>query len=127
MSGKFEVKAVGGDAHLGGVDFDTILVDYCCLDLERRLGLNIEGNMVAISTLRVCCEKAKRFLSINLQTSIIYTLAGVEYTAVISRAMFEELAVNLFNKCIDNVESTLNDAGIGKDKVCSKHVESVGS
>lgn len=113
------MKAVGGDTHLGGGDFDNILVDHCCSDLKRRFGKDITRDKVAMSTLRVCCEKAKRFLSLNLQTSISCNLTGIEYHSVISRAKFEELVEDLFEKCIETVKSTLNDADIGKDKVTS--------
>lgn len=120
LPGKFDIKAVGGDSHLGGGDFDNRLVDYCCSDLKRRFGKSIAGNKDAMSSLRVCCEKAKLFLSLNKQSCISCNLDGTPYTSKISRAKFEELMEDLFQKCIDTVKSTLDDAHINKSKVCSR-------
>ncbi|KAL9992592.1 putative Heat shock protein 70 family [Helianthus debilis subsp. tardiflorus] len=68
--GIFEVKAVAGDTHLGGEDFDNRLVDHCVLEFNRRWKKDLSGNQRALGRLRSACEKAKRILSCATTTSI---------------------------------------------------------
>lgn len=61
--GFFEVKATGGDTHLGGEDFDNKLVEYCLMEFKKRTGNEIKNNPRALRRLRTQCERAKRILS----------------------------------------------------------------
>ncbi|VDK24801.1 unnamed protein product, partial [Taenia asiatica] len=95
---KFEVKAVGGDTHLGGGDFDSRLVGYCVEKLKReQRGVDLTTNAKAISRLRKACENAKRTLSLLEHTSIdVESLHGdIDFSLSISRHRFERLCSKL--------------------------------
>merc|ERR1712107_276175 len=117
--GIFEVKATNGHTHLGGEDFDNVLVDYCLALFKKQTGHDIRQNARAMRRLRTQCEKTKRILS-AAHTSEVYceTLAeGEDFSATISRAKFEELCLPLFRKCMPPVEQVLKDADIGKGQI----------
>merc|ERR1712007_259124 len=61
--GIFEVKATNGHTHLGGEDFDNVLVDYCMSQFKKQTGQDISKNARAMRRLRTQCEKTKRILS----------------------------------------------------------------
>ncbi|KAJ0808823.1 putative Heat shock protein 70 family [Helianthus annuus] len=117
--GKIEVKAVAGDTHLGGQDFDNEMVDYFVNEFNRKHKSDMKGNIKAVGRLRVACERAKRALSSTIETTIeIDGLhMGIDFSARITRAKFENLNVDLFNKCIETVESCLRDAKMNKENV----------
>ena len=114
--GIFEVKATNGNTHLGGEDFDNLLVDYCMKEFKKRTGIDISDNARASRRLRSQCEKAKRILSAATSTNIeCEALAeGEDFNIVISRAKFEELCSDLFKKCLPPVENVLKDSGLSK-------------
>jgi len=117
--GIFEVKATNGHTHLGGEDFDNVLVEFCITQFKNQTGIDIKDNARAMRRLRTQCEKTKRILS-SAHTSEIFcdTLAeGEDFSATISRAKFEELCGPLFRKCMPPVEQALKDAGLGKGQV----------
>jgi L1 cell adhesion molecule like protein len=117
--GIFEVKATNGHTHLGGEDFDNVLVDYCMTQFKKQTGIDIKDNARAMRRLRTQCEKTKRILS-SAHISEVYcdTLAeGEDFSVSISRALFEELCLPLFRKCMPPVEQALKDAGLGKSQV----------
>lgn len=118
--GIFEVKATAGDTHLGGEDFDNRLVDFCVQDFKRKQrGKDISSNQRALRRLRTQCERAKRTLSSSTQATIeIDSLhEGIDYSATLSRARFEELCMDYFRSCITPVESVLRDGKIDKRSV----------
>jgi len=117
--GIFEVKATNGHTHLGGEDFDNILVDYCIAEYKKQTGINIKDNARAMRRLRTQCEKTKRILSSAHQSEIFCdTLAeGEDFSTSITRAKFEELCLPLFRKCMPPVEQALKDAGLGKSQI----------
>ena len=61
--GIFEVKATSGNTHLGGEDFDSLLLEYCCNEFTKKKGIDIRSNPRSIRRLRTQCERAKRILS----------------------------------------------------------------
>ncbi|XP_058199590.1 heat shock cognate 70 kDa protein 2-like [Rhododendron vialii] len=117
--GKIEVKATGGDTHLGGEDFDNRMVNHFVQEFKRKLKKDISGNPRALRRLRTCCERAKRNLSSTAETTIeidaLYE--GIDYCATITRARFEELNMDLFMKCMEPVEECLRDAKMEKRNV----------
>lgn len=117
--GMFEVKATGGDTHLGGEDFDNRLVSWCMEDFRKKTKLDISSNAKATRRLRTACERAKRFLSSSIQAQIEVDslFEGYDYNVTISRAKFEELCMDLFRKTIDPVSKVLADAKLDKSKV----------
>ena len=118
--GVFEVKATAGDTHLGGEDFDSILVDWCVQDFERKnRGVTVKDNARALRRLRTACERAKRTLSTSTQANIeIDALAeGIDINMVITRAKFESLCDSAFKRTIAPLEQVLRDAKMSKDEV----------
>ena len=114
--GVFEVKAVAGDTHLGGEDFDNRMVNHFVEIFKRLHKVDIGVNAKALRRLRTACEKAKRILSCAIETNIevdsLYN--GIDFFSTITRAKFAELNMDLFRKCIDIVEKCLSDAKMDK-------------
>ncbi|KAF7149304.1 hypothetical protein RHSIM_Rhsim03G0170500 [Rhododendron simsii] len=117
--GKFEVKATGGDTHLGGEDFDNRMVNHFVQEFKRKHKKDISGNPRALRRLRTTCEKAKRILSSTAQTTIDIDAfyEGIDFFSRVTRAKFEELNIDLFRKCMEPVEECLRDAKIDKSNV----------
>ncbi len=117
--GIFEVKATAGDTHLGGEDFDSILVDYCVEEFKRKNKIDLKSNPRALRRIRTSCEKAKRTLSTATQASIeIDSLAeGIDYSTTLTRAKFESLCDSLFKRTINPLDQLLKDAKISKDAI----------
>ena len=117
--GIFEVKATSGDTHLGGEDFDNILVQHFSSEFKRKHKHDISENKRAIRRLRTACEKAKRTLSSSSTASIeIDSLCeGNDFFTSITRAKFESLCMSLFQKTIQPVSKVLQDSGISKANV----------
>ncbi|KAK9741049.1 hypothetical protein RND81_03G078200 [Saponaria officinalis] len=115
----FTVKAVSGDTHLGGGDFDNNLVSHFVEEFKRKHNVDISENPRALGRLRAVSERAKRTLSSTYETSVeIDSLFdGIDFTSTITRARFEKLNMDLFKKCIDPVDQCLKDAKIGKNEV----------
>jgi heat shock 70kDa protein 1/2/6/8 len=117
--GIFEVKATSGDTHLGGEDFDNILVKHFSDEFKRKTKCDISENKRSLRRLRTACERAKRTLSSGTTASIeIDSLfEGNDFFTSITRAKFESLCLSLFQKCIHPVSKVLKDSGVSKNKV----------
>jgi len=121
--GVFTVKATGGDTHLGGEDFDNILVDHCLKQIETKFNLNaakaVKASHRSAQRLRKACEQAKRNLSTVHETDIEVPalVDGADFTYTLTRDNFNKLCAPLFTRCIDTVKSVLKDASTSIDKV----------
>jgi len=118
--GMFEVKATGGDTHLGGEDIDNILVSHLAQEFKRKnKGLDITTSHRALRRLRTACEKAKRTLSSSTQANIEVDslFEGIDFYTKITRAKFEELCMALFRRCLDPIPAVLADAHLEKNQV----------
>jgi L1 cell adhesion molecule like protein len=117
--GIFEVKATAGNTHLGGEDFDNRLVAHFADKFKKESGKDISGNSRALRRLRTACERAKRTLSSAAQASIeIDALCeGADLYTSITRALFEQLNMDLFKSCMQPVEKVLADSKIDKGRV----------
>nr|ABP52087.1 heat shock protein 70 [Babesia orientalis] len=118
--GIFEVKATAGDTHLGGEDFDNLLVEHCVRDFMRiNNGKNIATNKRALRRLRTHCERAKRVLSSSTQATIELDslFEGIDYNTTISRARFEEMCGEKFGGTLIPVEKALESSGLDKRKI----------
>lgn len=117
--GIFEVKSTAGDTHLGGEDFDNIIVDYFVEEFKRKHKKDMSNNKRALRRLRTACERAKRTLSSSTQTSIeIDSLfEGIDFYTSITRAKFESLNNALFESTKEPVEKAIRDAGLEKEKI----------
>ncbi|XP_023916070.1 heat shock cognate 70 kDa protein 2-like [Quercus suber] len=116
--GVFEVKAVAGDTHLGGQDFDNRMLKHFVEIFRRQHNVDISRDSRALRRLRTACEKAKRILSSTIETAIevdcLYN--GIDFFSTITCAKFSELNMDLLRKCIKPVEKCLADAKM--DKSC---------
>ena len=117
--GIFEVKATAGDCHLGGEDFDNRLVQHFMQEFKRKHKQDITNNKRAIRRLKTSCENVKKNLSSSTQATIeIDSLhEGIDFTATITRARFEELCSDLFRRLFEPLDKVLKDAGISKSKI----------
>jgi L1 cell adhesion molecule like protein len=117
--GVFEVKSTGGDTHLGGEDFDTLLVEHCIKEFNNKNKVDMSSNAKAIRRLRSACEVAKRTLSsstnANIELDSLYE--GIDFNTNITRARFENLCANYFNKCIQTVDTVLSDSKLSKSEI----------
>ncbi len=117
--GIFEVMATAGDNHLGGEDFDNILVSHFASEFKRKYKKDLFKDVKAISRLRSATERAKRTLSASAQASIeIDSLfEGQDFYTTITRARFEELCNDLFKSTLVPVEKALIDAKLDKSAI----------
>eukprot|EP01098_Paradermamoeba_levis_P004992 TRINITY_DN211_c0_g2_i2.p1 TRINITY_DN211_c0_g2~~TRINITY_DN211_c0_g2_i2.p1 ORF type:complete len:675 (-),score=321.95 TRINITY_DN211_c0_g2_i2:153-2177(-) len=117
--GFFEVKATGGNTHLGGEDFDNRMVEFFTSEFQRKHKKDLSSNPRALRRLRTACERAKRTLSSQAQASIeIDSLFdGIDFYSSITRARFEELNADLFKSTLDPVEKVIRDAKVSKASV----------
>ncbi|XP_041000463.1 heat shock cognate 70 kDa protein-like [Juglans microcarpa x Juglans regia] len=117
--GTFNVKAVAGDTHLGGEDFDSRMVEHCVQLFKRQNKEDISGNARALRRLRTACERAKRTLSSAIETTIevdsLYN--GIDFFSTITRAKFSELNMDFFKNSIKLVDNCLTDAKMDKSAV----------
>jgi len=117
--GVFEVKATAGDTFLGGEDFDTRIVNYVVEEFKRKNRVDLSTNVRALRRLRTAAERAKRSLSGMAQTSIDVDAIheGIDLNVPLSRAKFESICMDLFQRTMDPVDRVLKDAKIGKSEV----------
>lgn len=117
--GIFEVKATAGDTHLGGEDFDNRLVNHFVQEFKKKSKIDISNNPRAVRRLRTACERAKRTLSNSTSATIeIDALCeGQDFYTSITRAMFENLNMDLFRGCLQPVEKVLRDAKMDKQQI----------
>lgn len=112
---EFKVRAIKGDTHLGGEDFDQRLVKHFTEEFQRRFNRDISEDKSLLRALKTECERAKRILSTETQATV--TLAGTDLTGTVSRARFEDLCNDLFEKSINLVDEALKDADMTKDQI----------
>jgi molecular chaperone DnaK len=115
--GVFEVKSTNGDTHLGGDDFDKVIMDWLAEEFKKDEAIDLRKDPMAWQRLKEAAEKAKVELSSSTETEInlpyVTAVDGVPKHLVkkLSRAQFEKLADNLFERCLRPCETALKDAG----------------
>jgi heat shock protein 1/8 len=117
--GIFEVKSTAGDTHLGGEDFDNILVEHCASEFLKKSKCDIRSNARAMRRLRTACERAKRTLSSTTQTSIEVDglFDGHDLNVTLTRAKFEQLCDSLFRRTVAPLDQLLRDAKMSKEDI----------
>ncbi len=121
--GVFEVKSTNGDTHLGGDDFDKVIMDWLADEFKKQEAIDLRKDPMALQRLKDAAEKAKVELSSSSETEInlpyITAVDGVPKHLVIklSRAKFEQLADNLFARCLKPCEAALKDAGYSTSQI----------
>lgn len=121
--GVYEVKATNGDTHLGGDDFDQVIIDHIADEFKKENNIDLRSDPQALQRLKEAAEKAKIELSTSTEAEInqpFITMgpAGpLHLTKKLTRAALESLVDPLIQKTLDPVKSALKDAGIDKGKV----------
>lgn len=121
--GVFEVKSTNGDTHLGGDDFDKVIMDWLADEFKSQEAIDLRKDPMALQRLKEAAEKAKIELSSSAETEInlpyITAMDGVPKHLVtkLSRARFEQLADNLFARCLKPCEAALKDAGYSTSQI----------
>ena len=114
--GVFEVKSTSGDTHLGGDDFDKVLVDWLADDFKKANGIDLRSDKQALQRLTEAAEKAKVELSSVMETTISLPFITADASgprhleARLTRAKFDDLTADLVNRCRKPVEQALSDA-----------------
>ncbi|KAJ0771308.1 putative Heat shock protein 70 family [Helianthus annuus] len=118
-AGVIEVKAMGGDTHLGGEDFDNRMVNYYVSEIKRKHKVDISKSVKALGRLRVSCERAKRTISTASQITIDIECLfnGIDFSTKFTRAKFEEVNMELFKKCMAIVKTYLQYLNMKKDSI----------
>ncbi len=112
----FEVISTNGDTHLGGDDFDEVLINYVADEFKKENGIDLRKDTMALQRLQEACEKAKKELSSTAQTDVNLPFITADASGpkhlqmTISRAKFEELADGLFDRCRKPVMAAMQDA-----------------
>jgi molecular chaperone DnaK len=121
--GVFEVKSTNGDTHLGGDDFDKVIMDWLASEFKKDEGIDLHKDPMSWQRLKEAAEKAKIELSSSTETEInlpyITAVDGVPKHLVkkLTRAQFEKLADDLFSRCLKPCEAALKDAGLSKNDI----------
>jgi molecular chaperone DnaK len=121
--GVFEVKSTNGDTHLGGDDFDKVIMDWLAAEFKKDEGIDLHKDPMSWQRLKEAAEKAKIELSSSTETEInlpyITAVDGVPKHLVkkLTRAQFEKLADDLFSRCLKPCEAALKDAGLSKNDI----------
>jgi molecular chaperone DnaK len=115
--GVFEVKSTNGDTHLGGDDFDKVIMDWLADEFKNDEAIDLRKDPMALQRLKEAAEKAKVELSSSSETEInlpyITAVDGVPKHLVkkLTRAKFEQLSDSLFERCLKPCQAALKDAG----------------
>ncbi len=121
--GTFEVLATSGNNHLGGDDFDDVLVDYIAKDFQAQEGVDLKADKMSLQRLKDAAEKAKKELSSTLTTNInlpfiTATATGPKHLNMdLSRAKFEELTRHLVDKTIEPTKKAMSDAKLSPSDI----------
>ncbi|ONH66499.1 Heat shock protein SSC1, mitochondrial [Cyberlindnera fabianii] len=122
-NGVFEVKSTNGDTHLGGEDFDIVLVRHIVEQFKKENGLDLQNDRMAIQRIREASEKAKIELSSTISTEINLPFITADASGPkhinmkISRSQFEQLVEPLIKRTIDPVKKALKDASLSTSDV----------
>ena len=116
--GVFEVKSTNGDTHLGGDDFDQVIIDWLASEFQADENMDLKQDPMALQRLKEAAEKAKVELSASTQTEInlpyiTATATGPKHLVrTLSRAKFEQLADSLIQRSIEPCKKAMEDAGL---------------
>ncbi|MBP9970044.1 MAG: molecular chaperone DnaK [Paludibacteraceae bacterium] len=121
--GVFEVKSTNGDTHLGGDDFDQVIIDWLAEEFTREEGIDLRKDPMALQRLKEAAEKAKIELSSSASTEInlpyIMPVNGIPKHLVktLSRAKFEQLADKLIQATVEPCQKAMKDAGLSTSDI----------
>jgi molecular chaperone DnaK len=122
----FEVLSTNGDTHLGGDDYDKVLIDYVAEEFRKKEGIDLRSDPMALQRLKEACERAKCELSSSLETTINLPYISADaggpkhLQMTLTRAKFEQLTDHLTERCRGPVMQALKDA-----KLTAKDIDEV--
>ncbi len=118
-----EVLATGGDAFLGGDDFDNRVIDFLASEFKSETGIEIKNDVMALQRLKEAAENAKKELSSAMETEINLPFITADATGPkhlvkkLTRAKFESLTEDLMEETISKIEGVIKDAGLTKNEI----------
>ncbi|WP_459102275.1 molecular chaperone DnaK [Helicobacter pylori] len=118
-----EVLATGGDAFLGGDDFDNRVIDFLASEFKSEMGIEIKNDVMALQRLKEAAENAKKELSSAMETEINLPFITADATGPkhlvkkLTRAKFESLTEDLVEETISKIEGVIKDAGLTKNEI----------
>ncbi|GAA8088026.1 molecular chaperone DnaK [Helicobacter pylori] len=118
-----EVLATGGDAFLGGDDFDNRVIDFLAAEFKSETDIEIKNDVMALQRLKEAAENAKKELSSAMETEINLPFITADATGPkhlvkkLTRAKFESLTEDLMEETISKIESVIKDAGLTKNEI----------
>ncbi|GAA7000563.1 molecular chaperone DnaK [Helicobacter pylori] len=118
-----EVLATGGDAFLGGDDFDNRVIDFLASEFKSETGIEIKNDVMALQRLKEAAENAKKELSSAMETEINLPFITADATGPkhlvkkLTRAKFESLTEDLVEETISKIEGVIKDAGLTKNEI----------
>jgi molecular chaperone DnaK len=121
--GVFEVLSTNGDTHLGGDDFDKVLIDWVADEFKKESGIDVRKDAMALQRLKEACEKAKCELSSAVQTDINLPFITADASGpkhlqkTLTRAKFEQLVAPLIERTKEPCTKALSDAGLKPEQV----------
>ncbi|MDO3409148.1 molecular chaperone DnaK [Saccharibacillus sp. CPCC 101409] len=121
--GFFEVKATSGDNHLGGDDFDQVIIDYLVAEFKKEQGIDLSKDKAAVQRLKDAAEKAKKELSGVMTTTIslpfITMVDGVpqHLELNLTRAKFDEISASLVERTLGPTRQALKDSGLSSSEI----------
>ncbi len=115
--GIFEVLATNGDTHLGGDDFDNLLLRVALEDIAVEWGTDLSGDQVAVQTLRRAVIDAKHQLSTLAVTTIVFHYQGCGYRREITRDVLEKLITPIVNRTLGPCRNCMADAGVTPEQI----------
>jgi molecular chaperone DnaK len=121
--GVFEVKSTNGDTHLGGDDFDQVIIDWLAEEFKSEESIDLREDAMALQRLKEAAEKAKVELSASTQTEInlpyiTATASGPKHLVrTLTRSKFEQIADSLIQRSIEPCKKALADSGLDKNEI----------
>jgi len=121
--GVFETLSINGDTHLGGDDYDQVLIDYVAESFRRQTGIDLRKDAMALQRLKEACEKAKCELSSSMETTINLPFITADasgpkhLTETLTRAKFEQLTEPLTERCRKPCLKALEDAKLSASDI----------
>ena len=121
--GTFEVLSTAGDNHLGGDDFDNVIVDYMTEDFKKLNGVDLRSDKMALQRMKEAAEKAKKDLSSMLQTQISLPWISqgpqgpLHYETTLTRVQFDKMTRHLVERTLGPVKQALRDAGLSASDI----------
>src|SRR5204862_4707489 len=121
--GVFKVESTNGDTHLGGDDFDQVVLDWLVDEFKKEHGIDLRKDQMALQRIKEAAERAKKDLSQQTTTEINLPFITADasgpkhLTMTVTRSQFERMVEHLIDRCKKPVLAALNDAGYKPNQI----------